>query len=231
MKQTVARKCTACKIEKDETEFHRRGVGRQNICKSCRAIASQTPPQTHRQPAEKRSQNEIDIIGSRIAKLEPRLRVIARKYASDPHEAEDIYQHICEKLLKSAKVDDTDTNMLVIAKFRAGDYKNMERVYTYYVGSESEISNTQESEDVSDVFEMYVNDGSNPESEIIKREAAEAIKTAISALAPENRSIISLLISGKSKVEIAKEMGVTRQAINNRLNTIASQLSSFGISS
>lgn len=233
MKQTVTKKCTACQIEKNETEYHRRGIGRQNICKTCRAIASQTPPQTHRQPAQKRTEAEIEIIGSRISKLEPKLRMVARKYASDPHEAEDIFQHIVEKLLRSARVDDTDANIMVTAKFRAGDYKNAERVYTYYVGSESEIANTTGNNDdeTSDVFEIYVSDESTVESEIIKREQAAAMQAAIGALAPENRNIISMLVSGKSKVEIAETLGVTRQAINNRMNTIASQLSELGISS
>jgi RNA polymerase sigma factor (sigma-70 family) len=219
--------CTKCHVEKTLDEFHRRGHIHQNICKTCR-LASAKLPHTKR-TQRKDNSNNYSAIGERIAELEPRLRLIARSYAGDPHEAEDVFQFICEKLLQQISPDDSDSRILTTAKRRAGDFLNAEKTYSFMVGDESEINGTGSDEEEMDTFEMYIGDRRSAEDMAIENEQLAAINAAIAKLDEKNQKIITMLSEGYNQSEIAIEFCVTRSAINSRMKTIQIALDTLGI--
>jgi RNA polymerase sigma factor (sigma-70 family) len=227
MNQLTHKTCTKCKIEKPLSDFHRRGHRHQNICKSCRLEAAKQPksPRSKKQ----RTSQELEIIGNRIKNFEPRLRLIARQYASDPHQAQDIFQYVCEKLLLQSKVDESDSKFLVRARTKAGDFLHMSRTYTFYVGDDSEIANIQGEDNDVDIFEMYVGEQQTPEDLAIQHEEISAIQKALETLTPENRKVVALLKDGYSPADIAREFKVSRAAICMRIGTIARQLVAQGL--
>lgn len=222
---TTTKTCTKCKIEKPLSDFHRRGHRHQNICKLCRLEAAKQPNSPR---IKKDNSKNFSSIGERINALEPRIRMIARQYSKDPHQAEDIFQHICEKLLLQADPADSDARILTTAKRRAGDYVNTEKTYSFWVGGEEELGGTGEEEDL-DAFEIYIGDQQTPEDMVIENEEISAIQKALETLTPENRKVVALLGGGYSQAEIAKELGVSRAAVSIRVNLIAQKLAAQGL--
>ncbi len=224
--------CTKCNQEKSVDQFARRGNSHQARCKSCNNLYAREYRKSKKQNTTPRpikdNRENFSAIAERIQTLEPRLRLIARSYANDPHQAEDIFQHICEKLLTQADPQDTDSRILVRAKSRAADFINAERTYTFYVGSEKEIAG-EETEIDYDAFDFHVSDQRSPEDLLIEAEEAKSITAAINSLSPSNRDIISLLVSGFKQKDIAKKLGVSEPAISQSLKTIAKQLKASNI--
>lgn len=223
--------CTKCHEEKSLDQFVRRGSSRQNICKSCHSADARERRSAPKQAKSPKQHNPeaLSIIGVRIQSLEPRLRLIARQYSSDPHQAEDIFQHVCEKLLTQSDPNDSDSRILIRAKCRAGDFMNAERTYTYYVGSESELSKGDQEETDLDAFDFHISDPRSAEDMAVEAEEVQSIMSAINSLSPSNQQIVSMLISGMKQVEISKKLGVSEDRISRRVSSIAKQLEVFGI--
>lgn len=211
------RKCNACKQEKAISEFHRRGAGHLTTCKACKNEQIREYRKKEKSPRPiKDNRENFSAVGERIQALEPRLRMIAKQFSRDPHQAEDIYQHICEKLLTQANPADSDARILTTAKRRASDFIQGEKTYSFYISTEGEV--------VEDSIDFFVSDPRSAEDMVVEAETAKAVVQAINALAPSYRNIVSMLLSGLKQKEIAKELGVTEAAVSQNIKTIAKQL-------
>lgn len=213
--------CTSCHIEKDLSQFHRRGASHQNICKTCRLSAAKNPGTPR---IKKDNSKNFNAIGERIEKLEPKLRLIARSYSNDPHTADDIYSYICEKLLTYQNPTDSDALFLTTAKRRAGDYIQRENTYSFMVGSESEIGGDEENQ--LDAFETYIPDQPQSLEElVIEKEFHQHVISAVSGLDDRNRKIVAMLAEGYNNTEIASEIGISLPAVTYRMADIRKALS------
>lgn len=211
------RKCNTCKQEKAISEFHRRGAGHLNTCKACKNEQIREYRKQEKSPRPiKDNRENFSAVGERIQALEPRLRMIAKQFSRDPHQAEDIYQHICEKLLVQADPADSDARILTTAKRRASDFIQGEKTYSFYISTEGEV--------VEDSIDFFVSDPRSAEDMVVEAETTQAVMQAINTLAPSYRNIVSMLLSGLKQKEIAKELGVTEAAVSQNIKTIAKQL-------
>jgi RNA polymerase sigma factor (sigma-70 family) len=212
--------CSSCHIEKDLSQFHRRGSRHQNICKVCRLEAAKHP---HTPRVKKDNSKNYQAIGERIQSLEPRLRKIARSHSNDQHQADDIFSYICEKLLEQQDPTDSDSRILTTAKRRAGDYIQRENTYSFMVGSETEIGGDKENE--LEAFETYIPDQPKSiEEAIIEKEFHQGILKAVGELDERNQKIVAMLAEGSTQADIARELGISQAAITYRMEAIRQTL-------
>lgn len=218
MTTTTTKTCSKCNENKPVTQFTRRGSNPGSYCKSCmRSYAK-----SHQSVARKISPiTTIDpVVAKRIADLDNRIQLIARSFSNgDPMAADDCYGFVVEKLLTSVKGADSTGRILMIAKSRAKDWLAAANTYSAYVGSEPQA--IDEDGDEVGGFEFY-----NPEpdrlrtveDEVADRMALEAI---ISSLPAENRKVVTMLAIGYKQKEIAQELGITEQAVGQRISSLA----------
>ena len=209
--------CSKCREDKPITEFHRRADGLQNICKSCRKSASTPSPRKH-------ITNDAPAVGLRIVALEARIRLTVASPV-DPSDADDAFQFAVEYLLTHMQANDADGRYLANAKMRAKEYRNQARTYTFYVATEDTLT----SDGLHDGFEMLAADTESAEDETIRRQEAEAIMQAVAELNPENQKVVSMLYAGYKQSEIARALNVSEAAISLRIDRIASQLHTCGL--
>lgn len=156
-------------------------------------------------------------IFDRIQALEKSLRRISGQFSSDMFEADDIYQTIVEKLLKSDPAI-SNSKLLTLAKWTAIDHTRAKVRYTKKVACEHEIAAGNDDDDTSGlVWEMY--DGHQPSVEklVEERETLALIQAAAAKLSPENREIIKLICLGESPAAISRRLGVSKSAISQRI--------------
>lgn len=217
----MTKTCSSCQKELPISDFHRRGTRHQNICKTCRkerSLITRTP-----RPVQSFNKSNLPALGLRIEKLEPRLRMIAARFSRDPHEAGDIFSHVCESILRSSKPDDSDTRILRLANLRAGDYVNAQSTYTFYVGPEDILGGESEDGEDTDAFEIFMTDEDSPEDALIRKELSENISKVIATLKPENQKIVALLAEGFKPAEVARKLGISPEAVSARKSTIVRQ--------
>lgn len=208
--------CTVCHEEKPLSAFHRRGIRRQRICKSCRKALPASTPRPSKQ------QNDIAYAGQRIAELDARIRMTVSRYSRDPMQADDIYGYVVERLLKAIRPDDTDAYILRLVSLRAADFIRSEEAYTFYADVEDVIMVV---EDNDNVFERFVPNSVSTEDQIVLREMSAQIAEAMSALSEDNREIVMLIADGVKPAEIARRMNISRAAVSSRLQTIRASMS------
>jgi RNA polymerase sigma factor (sigma-70 family) len=160
------------------------------------------------------------LIAERITTLTPRLRRIC--YASagthSEHTPEDLYQHVCLKLLENpAKfANQPDQFILNFAVWRARGLAEKGRVYTRYVDEEPYIQ-ADDGEQIS-LIELLVDTGDPiPEAVCISHETVDAIVQALESITdPGDRKMVQMLLAGENGAQIAVAMQVTRQAVSLR---------------
>lgn len=83
-------------------------------------------------------------------------------------------------------------------------------------------------EELTDLGVQFVSNDLTPEQALIKNEDYRRLHNALSKLPNEQRElIIRVYFKNEKQVDIAREQGVTRKAINNRLERIYAQLKKF----
>lgn len=215
------KKCSQCNNVKTVDMFHRRGAGRQNICKSCRSINSRKPS-TPRPAAQF---NIAEEVAAQVVALEARLRKVAAQVADTAEQAEEIFSHVTEYLLTHMRPDDGESRYIATAHLAAKSQLGKERTYSFYVGGEDEISTSDE-----DAFEFLATDQPmSLEDELIQREQVKDIQAVIATLSPENQQIVRMLHAGKRPAEIARKLGVTRSAVSIRLDRIEEKFRTAGL--
>jgi len=179
-------------------------------------------------------------VNSRIETLEPRLTAIAKKISTyGPIEWEDLYQTMLKGLLERNMVDSnffeqTDAYILKYGEFMARHSAQKARVYLKYVDEEGfEIDPEDGSEEESYSLDLMVGREriqasiENVERTTETSELCDAILEGCDELSETNLQIITLLYMGYKKVEIAKELGISKPAVTQRIQTIASTLQGF----
>ena len=73
-----------------------------------------------------------------------------------------------------------------------------------------------------------VDEGTDVEKEAFEKIDKEKLRRAFQFLEPQQKWLIEqIFIVGKSKTQIAKELGIVKSAISNRLQRIYGQLKKF----
>ena len=83
-------------------------------------------------------------------------------------------------------------------------------------------------EEMTELGVQFASSDLTPEQALIKNEDSRRLHNALSKLPAEQRElIIRVYFKGEKQADIAREQGVTRKAINNRLERIYAQLKKF----
>ena len=83
-------------------------------------------------------------------------------------------------------------------------------------------------EEMTDLGVQFASGDLTPEQALIKNEDSRRLHNALSKLPAEQcELIIRVYFKGEKQADIAREQGVTRKAINNRLERIYAQLKKF----
>ncbi len=163
-------------------------------------------------------------------KMMHRLNEIAHQYGRDAMDADDILSEILEALTRLSSDDDSPSRIFTKARWVALSHVRSERVYTKYVGSQSEAEVSFVEDDEEEV-EVHFADSLTPEQEVEHLEMAAALEAAINALPDDtDQKIVRLLKDGYLPADIAKKLDVSRSAISQRMAKIAKQFTLFGFS-
>lgn len=172
-----------------------------------------------------------------IEGLLPRLRTIAKKYASPTIEMDDILGNMIVSLYNRAASDPTflqvkpgytaeqrDNYLVQYAAWQGAKNKSLLAAKTYdkYVQALPETS--PEDEDDMDWAEHIADNSTSVEEEVSNREIFETIDGALHSLSIENQTIVIMTLEGYSNKEIAKHLCVSPSAISQRRNQIRQQM-------
>jgi RNA polymerase sigma factor (sigma-70 family) len=177
---------------------------------------------------------------SKLEELSPRLTAIAKKVSNyGLVDWEDLLQTMCAEIIKHQMVDDSffaqkDAFILKYGEFVARHEVQKARVYLKYVDEEGcEID--PEDGDENEVYSLdLVIDREkiqqtilNVEREVENSELRDVILEGCDFLSESNIQIVTMLYMGYRQVDIAKELGISKPAVNQRIKTIASTLQGF----
>jgi RNA polymerase sigma factor (sigma-70 family) len=190
------------------------------------------------QPATSNKEKSMNTLSDRIAELEPRIRKIAASYARDPFEADDIYQHMVERILAHSTPEDSNARIYTYARWKASEFRAHEETYGRHVGDETMIlaaahqeadNDTEEGDALDDAFEYFDAGCANPEDAMIAAEEMASRSAAISRLDPKNQQMVRLLSDGCRQVEISRRMGVSAPRISQCIRQIAGAFGSLDL--
>jgi RNA polymerase sigma factor (sigma-70 family) len=173
-------------------------------------------------------------LAERIETLTPHLRRIAKQYAQDPMQADDIFQHMAECILKQADPTDSNSRILTLAQWRARNFVETEKTYLTYVSDEGVLQGQSDEDDQDSAFDTYQapdQSAHGVENSVVNAEIGEQLRDLIARLPVENQRLISLLAAGEKPAEIARTLGVSRSAICQRLQSIRKWLQNEGYGS
>jgi RNA polymerase sigma factor (sigma-70 family) len=154
----------------------------------------------------------------RIEELTATLQNIAWRYSSPEVSADDIYQGIVEKILKSCEPTDTRSFICQCATWHAKNMLMSERIYNKYILPSSE--ETIEDEESYDIIDLAVSTEPDPEEWILRKERVASINEIILNAQEKNRNILVSLSQGETHQEIADRLKVSRSAVTNRVRDL-----------
>lgn len=163
---------------------------------------------------------ENPTITDRLTNLTPQLLRIACLHSTDPMQADDIFQHMVESILREAKGTDSKSRILTLATWRARNFIAGEQVYNGYVSDQSVLAgklDNGEEEDPFETFQGFQECDHNTEQAVIDKETTGQLQDLIKSLPLENRRLICLLQAGNDPAAIARKLGVSRSAICQRM--------------
>lgn len=217
--------CKKCKQDKPLTEYHRRGISHQRICKMCRK--AHVPSGKNRIIILNTSELQQQMV-ERIKPIENKILAIAMSLSKDLLEADDIYMAMVEEVLFKCQPQDSDARILTRAKW-AG-YAIIRRYRAYSILVEDEEGMAIKLKDEDDEDELIVNPYASAEDDFIRRESMAEILEKIATLPKEHQVIVSFLAVGYNQREISLKLKKSDQAISAAIKNIANQLSSLGLS-
>ncbi len=215
--QNTTQPCNKCLAEKPLSEYHRRGVSYQRICKSCR---KEHKPSGAKKIVRLNPPSLYPELEKRINSLEKKLKNKAASYSRNQMEADDIYSAMVEEILFKSSPDDSDIKILTRAGWVAKRCLRQYATYAMLVDDESSISN----DDGDGDSEIIASPSSSAEDELIDRERKYEIARLVSTLSSEHQAIVKKLMIGYSQHEIAIELGKADQTISYTIKVIANQL-------
>lgn len=226
--------CSICKESKTVSQFHKRGAGFQNICKDCRNLKQKADYSERGRSRIAKSPKQINpnnfpALTERIASLEGKLRAKARSFSTDVFDADDIYSKMVESILRNSQPEDSDARILQRANWTATAHIESGRTYSSYVSEESQFASQDEEADAGFEIESLAV-VSSAEDMIIEQQEHMSLQAVIASLSPENQQVISMLALGMKKREIAQKLGVSDEAISERVKRIAKNMKSLGFS-
>ena len=176
--------------------------------------------------------NTSSTISETLTHLGKSLKRISEQFSSDAHDAQDIYQAICEYILKYSSPTDSDSKILTMAKWAAQNHIRNQGVYNFYVGEESDLSHTEDEDDAdADTWEFIADRDARTPTEIAEqRETRKLIEAAIAELEPRYAKVVTLMLDGYSPAEISRKMGISRAAISQRMDRIRGTFTMVGLS-
>ncbi len=179
------------------------------------------------------TQTSAAAFNDRLISFTPNIARIARATAGtlSEYDHEDIQQTIYLKLLERAASDPTfaarsDSELLTFAQWRGRHKASAGRTYTKYVEPE-DFYQDDHGDEISNL-EMIAAEGDDPEEACIRHEAIGDLEQIMAQLDPINRQIVWMLYRGYSQNEIAAALKLTKGAISQRKQKIASYLAGRG---
>jgi RNA polymerase sigma factor (sigma-70 family) len=168
-------------------------------------------------------ESSITTLESKIENLTPTLKKIANRYANGKVEADDLFQHMVEKIFRSCKAEDTKSYICQLATWTARNMVNAEKIYLRYVttGPEQDDSETK----ATDFIEMFSDaEAVSPEQRLVELESEAEMRLVLAKIYPSlddtNKQIVVMLSENKTHQTIAEFLGITRQAVTNRVRDL-----------
>lgn len=170
---------------------------------------------------------------AKVENLAPTLKRISARYATNEYDADDIYQEIIEKILKTCKETDTTSYLCQLATWTARNLVNAERIYMRYVTTVTDDDSGDE--EILDISEIFIDQNSvTPEDRLIEYETSKELAVLLSRVLDQlddtNRSIVGMLMQGKTHQTIADTLNLTRTAISNRVRSMRGAFQMVGLS-
>jgi RNA polymerase sigma factor (sigma-70 family) len=162
---------------------------------------------------------ENELYG-KLETLAPTLKRIAARYATNEFDADDIYQGIIEKVIKTCTPTDTKSYICQLATWTARNIVKAERIYLRYVTVvDDKESDEGETLDFTEIFSSQ--DALTPEEMLIESETYREMDAILAFILPQlddtNRSIIGMLRQHMTHQAIADMLDMTRTAVSNRV--------------
>lgn len=219
---TETKPCSKCKEPKPLTDFHRRGAGFQSICKVCRCSDARDGYREHgktKTGVKTYTVNTLNFptLETRIEKLQPSLTMIANRFSTDRHDADDIYSEIVSKILVTCSPEHNDGYLLQCAKWTAQQHISKHETYVQYCAG----FDTTEEDDFYPGLQVAER---TTENAIIDREEMDHLYAVIATLPVENQAIVKMLSVGKSSRQIASHLRTSEYSIHQRINAIRAQM-------
>jgi RNA polymerase sigma factor (sigma-70 family) len=169
----------------------------------------------------------MSTLSEHIASITPRLQKLAVYMTNgDTFRADDLLQNAMVRILTTCN-DETDEHIIYLrAKSAMLHTVRAEATYNRVVSTEATLA-TYSEDDNPDVWENVSSKQLTPEDEIVHREEFSQIKKVVKQLSPANRKIVYALYVDMSPAEIARELGVSRAAISQRMTRISDKLVSL----
>jgi RNA polymerase sigma factor (sigma-70 family) len=160
---------------------------------------------------------------AKLESLSTPLHQIAAKYATSEVDAQDIYQCIIEKALKTCSPSDTKSYICQLATWTARNMANSERIYLRYVT----VIDDRESDDEEalDFAEIFADSSApTPEDMLIENEACAEFRRNLvhvfNRLDTTNQRIVLMLARKVTHDRIADSLDITRTAVSNRVRKL-----------
>ncbi len=150
-----------------------------------------------------------------ISRFLPTVRRIARVYALNPSDQDDLFSEGLLGLMNSVKTFDKDKK----ASFStyAGVCINNRMINA--IKKTDRISKREENLDDS-----VVSGGISPENILIERESVSELIEGLQYLSPLERDVFLLYIHGGSYEKIASALGVTSKSVDNALRRVRTKM-------
>ena len=162
-----------------------------------------------------------------LVRLLPDLQAIAGYIISPEYTRDDLVQVMSEKIIERARKDPTfleqkDSYILTFATWRGKVAAGYGYTYNRYVGEE-QVFVTEDGEESSSFDYIPATDPS-PEEMAEQREEMAMLVARMKGFNRHDTQIVSMLYVGYTRAEIARELGITKSAITQRISKIVQRI-------
>ena len=162
-----------------------------------------------------------------LTRLLPDLQAIAGYIISPEYTRDDLVQVMSEKIIERAQKDPTfldqkDSYILTFATWRGKVAAGYGYTYNKYMGEEQVIA-TEDGEESSS-FDYIPGSDPSPEEITVQREEMAMLVARMKGFNRHDVQIVSMLYVGYTRAEIARELGITKSAITQRISKIVQRI-------